>query len=239
MVAFLSLLLLAFAVSLDSLGVGFTYGLRKIRFPWWSLAVVTMLSASTILLAMGLGHLLIQLFSPEAAKRVGAVILILVGIWAVYQMFSRKSDNTDEPKNVSPLEPPAGTETEWSANPSPGSGATVSYVFQLELKKVGLVIQILKTPSIADMDRSGSISSSEAIVLGIALSMDGFGAGIGASLVGYPPVLTATTISLMSLLFIGLGLKIGHIYAETPFVRKLAILPGILLIMIGISKLFS
>lgn len=215
---FLSLFILAFAVSLDGLGVGLTYGLRGILFPWWSLLVVTLLSATMILLSMGLGGLIVRFLSPAGAKLTGAGILILIGTWAICQICMQKEDG-----QVSSL-----AEEENAAR-----------VFKLEFKKPGFVIQILKTPSVADIDRSGSISAGEALLLGFALSMDAFGAGIGASMIGYPAGLTAVTISLMSLLFIGMGLKIGHKYAEKPFIRRMAYAPGLILIVIGLAKMFS
>src|SRR5699024_12801019 len=54
---------------------------------------------------------------------------------------------------------------------------------------------ILTRPDQADVDQSGSISISEAVILGIALALDAFGAGIGASIIGYSPILTTILIS--------------------------------------------
>lgn len=66
----------------------------------------------------------------------------------------------------------------------------------------------------ADMDNSGSISSAEAFLLGTALSLDAFGAGIGAAMMGFPPVPTAFLIALMSALFLRLGMWIGFSCAK-------------------------
>lgn len=218
-----SLFLLAFAVSLDGFGVGMTYGLRKIRFPWWSLAIVTMLSALMILLAMGLGGLLVKFVSPAGAKWFGSGLLILIGGWAIFNVLSQKSVGEED-------------------DPSAEQTMHLSYerrIMRLELKTLGLVIQILKTPDAADLDRSGSISAGEALILGVALSMDAFAAGLGASLIGYPPLETAAAVSLLSLSFIAVGIRIGYRYAETSLVRRLAYLPGVLLIVIGLSKMLS
>ena len=61
-------------------------------------------------------------------------------------------------------------------------------VWKLEIASLGLVIQILRKPTVADFDKSGTISAGEALLLGIALSVDSFGAGIGASLLGMHPL---------------------------------------------------
>jgi putative sporulation protein YtaF len=98
------------------------------------------------------------------------------------------------------------------------------------------VIQILRTPTIADVDKSGNISVSEAMLLGLALSLDSFGAGIGAALIGFSPLLTASVIAVASGTFIAVGLRIGLLYAEMSWMKKLSVLPGCVLKM-GIMKL--
>jgi putative sporulation protein YtaF len=222
----LSLFILAFAVSIDGLGVGITYGLRGIRFPWWSLLIVTILTAMMILMSMGLGSLLVRVLSPAGAKIAGACLLIAIGSWAIWNLSAQKREADLEGKN-----PQEGL--------LPKTAAPKTKVFRFELEKFGLVIQILKKPTVADIDHSGSISAGEAFLLGLALSMDAFGAGIGASLIGYPAIVTAACVSLMSLTFIGIGLKVGHKYAETALFRRLAFLPGLILIGIGLAKMFT
>ena len=74
-------------------------------------------------------------------------------------------------------------------------------VRKLEIASLGLVIQILRKPTVADFDKSGTISAGEALLLGIALSVDSFGAGIGASLLGYAPAMMAILVAVMSSLF--------------------------------------
>jgi putative sporulation protein YtaF len=95
----------------------------------------------------------------------------------------------------------------------------------------------LRTPSIADVDKSGNISASEATLLGLALSLDAFGAGIGAALIGYAPIVTSTVIAFASGTFIAIGLRIGFLYAEMNWMKKLSIVPGCVLILMGIMKL--
>jgi putative sporulation protein YtaF len=223
---FFSLLVLAFAVSLDGFGVGLTYGLRKIRFPLWSLLVVTLCSATMILVAMKLGDALALYLTDSLARGVGAVMLIGVGSFAIYSILTQKEKEPIE------AEPPKSQTSELSEEQE---NKTVLHV---ELKKIGLVIQILRTPSSADVDRSGDISVKEGLILGFALSMDGFGAGVGASLIGFHSIPTALTIAAMNLVFIYSGLRVGMRYADTVRLRKMAYIPGVMLILIGISKFF-
>jgi putative sporulation protein YtaF len=220
MIAVISLLLLAFAVSLDGFGVGVMYGMRKIRIPLLSIGIIALCSGIIIFLSMQLGVMLTSFILPSTAKIVGAAILICIGIWALFQMMQAKHQEAD--KETAPISEKLHK---------------TKRILYIELKRFGLVIQILRTPSIADVDRSGNISASEATLLGVALSLDAFGAGIGAALIGFPPFVTAAVIALSSGIFIAVGLPIGLRFAERIWMRNLSMLPGCVLILMGIMKL--
>ncbi|MFF2158040.1 MntP/YtaF family protein [Paenibacillus chitinolyticus] len=256
MLPFFSLLILALAVSLDGFGVGMMYGLRKIRIPLPSLAIISLCSGIIIYISMSFGVWLSRYLSPHYAGMLGAVILMGIGIWALVQFLAQKqgNDGDGDEKERTQAEygkaaVTAGTsrlEAAFQSNPvaarRPEASGTKTEreprMFSIEIKRLGLVIQILRTPSAADVDRSGNISSSEATLLGIALSLDAFGAGIGAALIGYTPLLTSAVIAVTSGLFIYFGLKIGYQYSGLGWIRKVSVLPGVVLILMGISKLF-
>ncbi|WP_438433081.1 sporulation membrane protein YtaF [Gorillibacterium sp. sgz500922] len=223
----LSLLILAFAVSLDGFGVGAMYGLRKIRIPLMSLAIISLCSAVVILASMKLGVWLLRFIPVAAAKDIGALILIAIGVWTVIQVSLQK----DEPNR------PDGKHATANPENPPEAEGEPKPLFTWEWKRMGIVIQIMRTPSAADMDRSGVISASEAGLLGIALSFDAFGAGIGAALIGYPPLVTAAFIACSSGLFIACGLKAGFRFSDLGWVRRLSAMPGVILILMGILKM--
>ncbi|MFC5702335.1 sporulation membrane protein YtaF [Cohnella faecalis] len=222
-----SLLILSFAVSLDGFGVGITYGVRKIRIPAGSIVIISACSGLIILLSMLAGAAMSGWMSPHGASIVGAVILIGIGGWALSQFFRNREDE-DGDKTTSDAE-----ERHRPAKPA----ETQRPVITLELKLFGIIIQILRKPSAADVDRSGIISAGEAFLLGTALSLDAFGAGIGAGLVGFPPNLTAVLIAAASGTFLWLGTRVGFIAAGWSWVNRLTVLPGIILIAMGIFKL--
>jgi putative sporulation protein YtaF len=223
-----SLVVLAFAVSLDGLGVGVTYGLRKIRIPFLSVFIIACCSGFIIWLSMQAGGWLGGFISETAAKLIGAFILIAIGCWALFQLTRSKSEV---------CEPDLRGETEAISNPAGDAAIEYAQLLKLELKRLGLVIQILRTPQAADVDRSGIISASEAVMLGVALSLDAFGAGLGAALLGLPALLTAVIIAASSALFLVTGTQLGLRFAARRGMHALSYLPGILLIMMGIMKL--
>ncbi|WP_379133997.1 sporulation membrane protein YtaF [Paenibacillus sp. sgz500958] len=222
-----SLLLLAFALSLDGFGVGVTYGLRKMKIPLLSILIISICSGVVIGVSMQVGVLLARVVSPHAASEVGAVILVLMGCWSLVQMLMQKEKETNGNvvSTVVDLPPAGAEEVEKPA------------VYSLELRQLGIVIQILRTPSSADMDDSGSISSAEAMILGIALSLDAFGAGLGAALLGFNPIWTALAIALFSGSFLVMGMRTGFRFAGSYWMKHAAVLPALMLILMGIMKL--
>ncbi|MNH95789.1 manganese efflux pump MntP [compost metagenome] len=223
-----SLFFLALAVSLDGFGVGVMYGLRKIRIPLLSIVIISFWSGIIIYGSMQIGVLMSGFLSATAAKRIGAVILIGIGIWALVQMLQQKhADQEDSPESLQSSASIQAMEPFLKAK----------QILNIELKRFGLVIQILRTPSKADVDKSGNISASEATLLGLALSLDAFGAGIGAALIGFKPFITAGVIAVASGIFIAIGLRIGFYYAQMNWLKKLSIIPGCVLILMGIMKL--
>ncbi|MEF3307535.1 MntP/YtaF family protein [Paenibacillus sp. GYB004] len=249
MLPFLSLAFLALAVSLDGFGVGVMYGLRKIRIPLLSIAIISVCSGFVIFASMQIGAFAARYLPPAFAKATGAVILIGIGIWAIIQMWRQRQDSGQDsltPATVDPRTVRMGAgapavslqaEAEQTQAQDQADEGGIRTVLRIEMKRIGLVIEILRTPSLADVDRSGYISSSEAVLLGVALSLDAFGAGIGAAFIGFAPVLTAAVIAVASGLFITLGLRVGLTFADTRWLQRLAVLPGCILIAMGIMKL--
>jgi len=164
-----------------------------------------------MLIAMGFGSLLQLWISDIVAQRIGGGILIALGGWVLYQMIR---NNKEVEKTVSER-----------------------ILLHYEIRSLGVVISILRKPTTADFDDSGTITGIEAIMLGAALSLDAFGAGIGASMVGFPPIETSLLIACMSTLFLLLGLKFGNLTSNIKWMDKLSFLPGCLLIILGFMRM--
>ncbi|MFC5471854.1 sporulation membrane protein YtaF [Cohnella suwonensis] len=219
-----SLVLLSVAVSLDGFGVGMTYGVRKIKIPVPSVAIISVCSGLVIFLSMMVGVVLTKWLPPHGASVLGAIILMGIGVMALMQLIrARGKEKTEDDCRREDAQ-------DLAAEPAP--------VLKLELKLFGFIVQILRTPSAADVDRSGTISSGEAFFLGLALSLDAFGAGIGAALLGFPAEITALLIALSSGLFLWSGTRVGYWASDWRWVKHLSAMPGIILIAMGIFKLF-
>ncbi|MFF2450474.1 sporulation membrane protein YtaF [Neobacillus sp. NPDC058068] len=211
MVQLFSLLILAFALSLDSFSVGFTYGLRQMVMPIKSVLIIATCSAVSLMLAVSIGHGLEKILSASITASLGGVILIGLGAWVLFQFFRPVKE-----KEILKQE---------------------KTIVNFEIRSLGLAINILKKPMSADFDQSGTITGIEALMLGFALSLDSFGAGIGAAMLGYSPIYLAASVAIMSSLFVLLGIKSGTFFHKFEWIQKFTFLPGILLIIIGVWKL--
>lgn len=180
------------------------------HIPFKSIGIIACCSAIALITAMGIGRVAIRFFSPGFAESLGGVILICLGAWVLYQFF-----RSEKVKDVLPHE---------------------KTIVNFEIKSLGLVINILQKPMSADFDKSGTITGIEALMLGLALSLDAFGAGVGAAMLGYSPYYLAIAVAIMSSLFVFMGLRVGSVFANTSWVKKCSFVPGILLILIGIWK---
>ncbi|WP_042426808.1 sporulation membrane protein YtaF [Geomicrobium sp. JCM 19039] len=206
---------MAFAVSVDGFGVGMTYGLRKLRISMIPILLIGLCSFSAVLVSGMVANALFQYIPVAFGDYIGGSIIILIGVYAIIQAAHHSNE--------------AGTVPSVQIKPQADEK-----MLKWEFKKLGLVIQILKKPTVADMDNSGSIGVKESVLLGIALSLDAFGAGFGAAILGYSMIWFALLVSVMCVSFLILGKKSGRKLANVMMFEKLAFVPGLLLICIGL-----
>ncbi|MFG0213368.1 sporulation membrane protein YtaF [Brevibacillus porteri] len=224
----LALLLVSLAISMDSVSVGLTYGLRNMRMPFLSLVVVSGCSFAVVYGVMLVGSSLTEWLTPEIGKSIGAAVLILMGLFTLWRLIATRS----------------GTEAQEEST-AESSGAVVAAEEQEEQEPIvllsqfrifGVMIQILKDPSKADADRSGHIMGWEAVMLGLALSLDAFGAGISLTFLGYSPLIVALCIAVMGAVLLVVGIALGRRAGKASWLTRLTWLPPILLICIGVAK---
>ncbi|GIN22100.1 MAG TPA: sporulation membrane protein YtaF [Bacillus bacterium] len=205
-----SLLLLAVAISLDSFGAGLAYGLRNIKIPLKSIMIIALCTALSLGAAMFFGQLIQGFLSPAAANRIGGAILIAIGGWVIFQFIRSEKDQTGHQEKLE---------------------------FNWEIKSLGIVIHILKKPTRADFDSSGTVTGVEAFMLGMALSLDAFGVGIGAAMLGFSPIILSGAAAVMGGLFLAGGIAFGGLFAHMRAIQKFTFFPGVLLIVIGLLKM--
>ncbi|MDO4540371.1 MAG: sporulation membrane protein YtaF [Syntrophomonadaceae bacterium] len=207
---FLGAIMFSLAVSVDGFVAGLAYGVRKIRIPVFSLLVVALASAAAVSVSMLCGNVVAYLMSPELATSVGAILLMAVGLY-FFMGFCRERiralADSSEP------------------------------LLSLELKPLGVIVNILKDPEIADFDSSGVISFKEALFLGAALAMDAFGAGMGLAMTGAPILLTAAGVGMVKFILMNTGIRMGHMLEKERMRPWLMLLSGGVLFLLGILEI--
>lgn len=112
-------------------------------------------------------------------------------------------------------------------------------VFNINVPNLGLVINILKEPVEADQDKSGIIDVREAYFLGAALAMDALGAGLGAAISGYSPLLTPLFVACAKFILVSLGLTLGGRISLEKHKGEMSLVPGGVLMLLGLKKLMQ
>ena len=112
-----------------------------------------------------------------------------------------------------------------------------SGVYQMSVPGLGIMIKILKEPEEADFDQSGEISIKEALFLGMALAMDALGAGFGAAMSGFSPLLTTLSVALAKFILVAGGLFLGSQYSLEKVKGEVSLVPGGIILFLGLKKL--
>lgn len=217
----LSLVLVSLAISMDSANVGMTYGLRKMRIPFRSLLVIAGCSFVVVYAVMTVGNSLTVWLTPALSKQIGAGVLIAIGAFTLWRMWQ-----------------PRG-EVSMPGNDRDDTDGIVEQKLISQIRAFGLIIQILRDPAQADADRSGHIMGWEAVLLGLALSLDAFGAGISLTFLGYSPLVVSACVAAASAVLLLVGIRVGGKVGQNRWLSRLTWLPPILLICIGLVKSFS
>jgi len=221
----LMLSMIALAVSMDSFVAGTVYGMRNIRMPLASLAVIGACTAFSVAVAVWMGSAASSRISPDIASSIGGLMLAVIGVITVVERIAaNRSLNRQE------LEPLKKRDDAYGP-----MSATRKFV-----SKLGAITRLLGNPAQADVDGSRSISVGEACLLGTAVSLDSFAAGLGVRMLGsHSPWIIVLMFSIASSGFIAVGLKIGvHIKASSG-VERYTWVPGMVLILIGVYRACS
>lgn len=206
---FFSMIMLGLAVSIDGFGVGFAYGLRRLRIPLYSLFIICLSSALSVFISMEVGSVIAGMIHMQVGSVLGGTMLVGVGFLIIRQALGI------------------------------GVSHGVAAREKDQAKGFSLLSSVLKEPSLADIDSSGVITGKEAVLLGLALAMDAFGAGFGAAMMGFNPMLTSVAVGATKLFLLSSGIFLGRRCAGTFNGDKAAVLAGVVLMAIGLGHLLT
>ena len=213
---FLHCILLAFCSTLDSLGIGITYGLKNTHILLRAKVILFLCSFFISLASLFLGNTLSYLFPTSITNGIGCFVLILIGAFMIFSSF--KADEKKEKKL---------SQKENSLK-----------IYQFFIRFLGITVQIIRNPNNSDFDHSNNIDSKEAIFLGIALSFDSIGIGISSSMLEINFLFLPICISFLQLFFLSFGNFLGRKIKNVSHIPEniWSIFAGFLLIFIGFAK---
>ncbi|HFD2029188.1 TPA: sporulation membrane protein YtaF [Clostridium perfringens] len=211
-VSFLSILLFVIATSLDILVVSLAYGLKDIKINFSSTLVIASISALGTFISMILGQFLVDLIPVKLGDIIGGLVLLALGFYSIYSYFKEKKILTSfkEKKILT------------SHNSENNSSPTF----------------ILENPEVADKDKSGNIDFKESLALSLALALNNFGLGIGASISGLNIAFTTISTFIISLIFISLGFYLSKTIKSKNISKNSNLIVGIIIIILSLFIIF-
>lgn len=81
----LSCILLAISISIDSLGIGLTYGIKNTTIPKTSNIILFAISFCITCSSIFLGHYISVLLSPTMSQIIGSFFLIMLGLYNIHK----------------------------------------------------------------------------------------------------------------------------------------------------------
>ena len=200
--------ILAVAISIDALVASFAYGSQKMKISIGATLVIGIISGALLGLTLFFGERIGGFMPDWLAGLISFVILFGLGTLRIFDS--------------------------WLKNyiRKRGSGGQIKFsAFRLTF-----ILQIYADPETADTDGSRILSTGEALSLGLALSLDGIAAGLGAGLLGVPPLLSGGVASALTIMAIVLGGIVGGKLAKV-LTRDISWISGVLLILLAILQI--
>ncbi len=209
----LTILLLAVSSNLDNVGVGASYGIRRINIPITSNLLIAGITSSGTFLSILLGETIYRFLSPETAGLLGGGIIIAAGIWVIFQekiLRRARGPQEEQPK-----------------------------IAATGLRRFGFkqIIMILNNPIIADWDFSGHIDLKEATALALGLTLNNIPNGVGAGMLGLNAAITTSVVFLFSIVTVWIGISCGQLGFRR-LGDSAGLISGLLLIVIGVYEIF-
>lgn len=208
----LPILLIAVSSNLDNIGVGASYGVRKINIPITSNLLIALVTATGTFLSIFLGQSVYLFISKGTEGLLGGAIIILAGLWVIFQ--EKCLHRVAEPR-----------EPELTVRDTPS--------------RYGLrhIAQILDNPIAADWDFSGHIDVREALALALGLTINNIPNGIGAGMLGLNVYAMTAVVFVASIVTIWIGIYLGKLGVRWVG-QSAGVVAGVLLIFVGLYEIF-
>jgi len=200
---------IAIALSTDAFIASFAYGSNKIKIPFSSMQVISLICTGILGISLLLGTFLKPYLPVNLLKIASFLILFILGIIKLMDNLIKSIINKH---------------------------TIIDKQIKFSLLNINFILNIYADPKEADFDESKTLSPREAFSLAIALSLDSLAAGFGVALGNVNVFAIVICSFIFSMLSIKSGAFIGNkISDKVPF--QLSWLSGILLIFLAFLRL--
>lgn len=200
--------LLVLSLCIDALVASFAYGTNKIKIPFISGIIITVISTLFLMLSITLGTL-VKNFIPESlTSYICFGILFALGFSRLFEgllkgFLNKKAKSTGN--------------------------------IELKLFDFKLILNVYADATLADLDHSKILSSKEALYLGIALALDSLIIGLGAALTTINLVQVICFSLIFNSLALIIGAHIGKEFTKKVDI-DISWLSGLILIILALLK---
>ena len=202
--------LLASSLSFDAFTAGFAYGANKTRIPILSAHIINLICGGIIGISLLVGSILRPYFPNWLATAITFAVLFIIGLIKLLDCVTKAIIKKHH---------------------------NIDKKINVSLLNFNFILYVYANPEAADIDASKHISSAEAALLGLSLSLDGISVGFGAAFTDVNGVAVFLWSLITNLLFLLFGHFLGQkITNKTSF--NVSWLSGAVLICLAISKLF-
>lgn len=203
------LIVLIVALSVDAFAASFAYGADKVRIPPLSAVIVAALSDFILIASLFIGNLFKAYIPASLTTFLSFSILLALGTAKLFDSSIKRIIRQNR---------------------------FGSRQLHISFKNLSFILTVYAEPQEANVTDVEVLSPSEAISLGLALSLDSAAAGIGAASLEYPLMLTALVSFVIGILSVYSGCRLGRLLAaRTNF--NFSLISGILLVFLAFTKL--
>ena len=198
---------IASSLSIDAFVAGLAYGSNKTKISFMSIQIINIICSGITSISLLAGAALSPYIPQEITAIIAFSILFVVGIMKLLDGATKSLIR------------------KYSGVKKKLTGSFLNLEF---------VLHLYANPEEADINASKDISTGEAALLALSLSLDGMAVGFGASLAGINWVAVAGWSLITNAVFLALG----HLAGRKAARANVSWLGGIVLIGLAISKLF-
>lgn len=203
------ILVLLSAISIDTLGTAFTYGISCIRIPPKSSVVIHSISSLIVVASYFAGSFLSSRISPVLTDIISFIVLMLIGTAKLFDNIIKRSllKCNAHKKDIS-----------------------------FSLMSLNFILSVYANPSVADADCSQTLSAKEAAILAITLSLDNFPVGIGLGLSNAPIVYIVISAIITGEFALRIGYMLGKKMSKN-LKYDISWIGGVLMIILAFTRI--